>query len=174
MLNTQVLSKSKSLIKSLLVRLLPYAVAVSILIYSPNHFANTIEQQSLDFGTLVIPSNSNVSSVIIKANGDINTMGKIYVLEKGRPAELLLTNFPAHTELTMQLVNSVTVQHNAQGNSSADFEVRLNGFPKSVSTDDLGEVKVFIGGTLITKPSSKSYSDGDYSSTTNLEISIDY
>jgi hypothetical protein len=159
-----VISKSKSLIKSLLVRLLPYAVAVSILIYSPNHFANTIEQQSLDFGTLVIPSNSNVSSVIIKANGDINTMGKIYVLEKGRPAELLLTDFPAHTELTMQLVNSVTLQHN----------VRLNGFPKSTITDDLGEAKVFIGGTLITKPSSKSYSDGDYSSTTNLEISIDY
>lgn len=155
-------------------RLLLYVVAVSIFVYSPYSFANSIVQQHLDFGTLVIPSNSNVSSVIIKADGDINTMGKIYILEKGRPAELLLTNFPAHTELTMQLVNSVTLQHNAQGSSSAEFEVRLNGFPKSVGTDGLGEVKVSIGGTLITKPSSKSYSDGDYSSTTNLEISIDY
>ncbi|WP_304182190.1 DUF4402 domain-containing protein [Pseudoalteromonas prydzensis] len=155
-------------------RLLPYAVAVSALIYSPYNFANSIVQQHLDFGTLVIPSNSNISSVIIKADAEINTIGRIYVLEKGQPAELLLTDFPAHTQLTMQLVNSVTVQHNVQGSSSADFEVRLNGFPKSTITDDLGEAKVFIGGTLITKPSSKSYSDGDYSSTTNLEISIDY
>jgi len=149
-------------------------MAVSILIYSPNHLANTIEQQSLDFGTLVIPSNSNISSVIIKADGEINTIGDIYVLEKGQPAELLLTDLPANVQVTMHLVNSVTVQHNAQGSSSAEFEVRLNGFPKYAITDGFGDAKVFIGGTLITKPSSKSYSDGDYSSTTNLEISIDY
>ncbi|MDN3379309.1 MULTISPECIES: DUF4402 domain-containing protein [unclassified Pseudoalteromonas] len=155
--------------------LLSYAVAVSVLIYSPNYLAKSIEQQSLDFGTLVIPSNTNTSSVIIKADGDINTLGNIYVLEKGRPAELLLTDFPANTSLTMNLVNTATVQHNTQGSSSAEFEVRLNGLSnKSVTTDDFGEAKVFIGGTLITKPSSKSYSDGDYSSTTNLEISIDY
>ncbi|MEH6393620.1 DUF4402 domain-containing protein [Pseudoalteromonas sp.] len=155
-------------------RLLLYIMAVSVFVYSPTNLANSIVQQNLDFGTLVIPSNSNISSVIIKADAEINTTGRIYVLEKGQPAELLLTDFPALTQLTMHLVNSVTVQHNAQGSSSADFEVRLNGFPKSVRTDDLGEAKVFIGGTLITKPSSKSYSDGDYSSTTNLEISIDY
>ncbi|BDF95072.1 MULTISPECIES: DUF4402 domain-containing protein [Pseudoalteromonas] len=156
-------------------RLLSYAVAVSALIYSPNYLAKSIEQQSLDFGTLVIPSNTNTSSVIIKADGDINTLGNIYVLEKGRPAELLLLDYPAHTELKITLVRPVQVQHNTQGSSSAEFEVRLNGLSNmSVITDDFGEAKVFIGGTLITKPSSKNYSDGDYSSTTNLEISIDY
>ncbi|WP_283710289.1 DUF4402 domain-containing protein [Pseudoalteromonas prydzensis] len=155
-------------------RLLLYIMAVSVFVYSPYNFANSIVQQHLDFGTLVIPSNSNISSVIIKADAEINTTGRIYVLEKGQPAELLLTDLPANVQVTMHLVNSVTVQHNAQGSSSAEFEVRLNGFPKYAITDGFGDAKVFIGGTLITKPSSKSYSDGDYSSTTNLEISIDY
>ena len=157
-------------------RRLLYTVAVSALIYSPTYLAKSIEQESLDFGILVIPSNTNQSSVIIKADGDINTIGDIYILEKGHPAELLLTDFPAHTELTITLVRPVQVQHNTQGSSSAEFEVRLNGLSNmSVITDDFGEAKVFIGGTLITKPSKiKSYSDGDYSSTTNLEISIDY
>lgn len=155
-------------------RTLLFFVVISCLSYSHIVFSNTVVQQHLDFGTLVIPSNSNISYVFVKDDGGVNKSGDIYILEKGRPAELLLTDYPAHTELTMQLVNSVTVQHNAQGSSSAEFEVRLNGFPKYVTTDGFGDAKVFIGGTLITNPGSKSYSDGDYSSTTNLEISIDY
>ncbi|KZY42472.1 DUF4402 domain-containing protein [Pseudoalteromonas sp. B5MOD-1] len=136
--------------------------------------AASTEQQALDFGTLVILANTNTSSVIVKDDGSINTQGSVYVLENGHPAELLLTDFPARTQLTMNLVAPVDLIHDVDGNTSAEFSVRLNGFPKYVITNEFGEAKVFIGGILTTDRSAKAYADGHYSSSTYLEISVDY
>ncbi|MEZ7189430.1 DUF4402 domain-containing protein [uncultured Pseudoalteromonas sp.] len=154
-------------------RFLLLATVLFCVFSTPLQAAST-EQQALDFGTLVILANTNTSSVIVKDDGSINTQGSVYVLKNGRPAELLLTDFPARTQLTMNLVAPVDLTHDIDGNSSAGFSVRLNGFPKYVITNEFGEAKVFIGGILTTDRSAKPYADGQYSSTTFLEISVDY
>ncbi len=136
--------------------------------------AASIEQQALDFGTLVVLNSEQFGSVIIKDDGTINTTGDIYVLKDGRPAELLLTGIPMGTRVTMNLVAPVTLQHDIKGSTSADFKVSLNGFPKYAVGNEFGEAKVFIGGKLEINTSSKQFLDGNYSSTTNLEISVDY
>ena len=148
--------------------------SVLFTVFSTPLQAASTEQQALDFGTLVILANTNTSSVIVKDDGSINTQGSVYVLKNGRPAELLLTDFPARTQLTMNLVAPVDLTHDIDGSSSAGFSVRLNGFPKYVITNEFGEAKVFIGGILTTDRSAKPYDDGQYSSTTYLEISVDY
>ncbi|MGB1290831.1 MAG: DUF4402 domain-containing protein [Pseudoalteromonas sp.] len=134
----------------------------------------SIEQQALDFGTLVVLQSEQFGSVIIKDDGTINTTGDIYIIREGHPAELILTGIPTGTRVTMNLVAPVTLQHDTQGSSSADFKVSLNGFPKYGFGDEFGEVRVLIGGKLEINTSTKQFSDGNYSSSTNLEISVDY
>ena len=144
------------------------------MLYSQSLRCASIEQQALDFGTLVVFSGEQFGSVIIKDDGSISTTGEIYVLKEGRPAELILTDIPPGTRITMNLVASATMKHNSQGNNSADFKVSLNGFPKFATSDEFSEVHVVIGGKLEIITTSKQYVDGDYSTTTNLEISVDY
>ncbi|HAU03645.1 MAG TPA: hypothetical protein DCS78_02170 [Pseudoalteromonas shioyasakiensis] len=136
--------------------------------------AASSEQQALDFGTLVILANTNISSVIVKDDGSINTQGSVYVLKNGRPAELLLTGLPARTQLEIKPLSTAQLIHDVDGSTSAGFSVRLNGFPKFVISNEFGDAKVFIGGTLTTDRSAKPYADGHYSSSTYLEISVDY
>ena len=99
-------------------RFLLLATVLFCVFSTPLQAAST-EQQALDFGTLVILANTNTSSVIVKDDGSINTQGSVYVLKNGRPAELLLTDFPARTQLTMNLVAPVDLTHDIDGNSSA-------------------------------------------------------
>ena len=148
--------------------------AMLSILYSQSTRAASIEQQALDFGTLVILKSDQIGSVIIKDDGSISTSGEIYILKEGRPAELILTDIPPGTRVSMNLVAPATMQHNTKGSSSADFRVTLNGFPKDAKSDEFSEVHVFIGGKLEINTSGKQYVDGDYSTTTNLEISVDY
>jgi len=151
-----------------------FCLIVVLLMFVQPTGAASIEQQALDFGTLVIINSDKYGAVIIKDDGAISTSGDIYILKEGRPAALILTGIPTGTRVTMNLVGPVNLQHDVQGSGSADFKVSLNGFPKYAFGDEFGEAQVFIGGKLEINTSSKQYSDGNYSSTTNLEISVDY
>ena len=148
--------------------------SVLFTVFSTPLQAASTEQQALDFGTLVVLQSEQFGSVIIKDDGTINTTGDIYIIREGHPAELILTGIPTGTRVTMNLVAPVTLQHDTQGSSSADFKVSLNGFPKYGFGDEFGEVRVLIGGKLEINTSTKQFSDGNYSSSTNLEISVDY
>ena len=65
-----------------------YVSAWLSLMFSEQAYSASIQQEALNFGTLVIPQNNTLSSITINHNGEITTFGSIYVLTEGNPAEL--------------------------------------------------------------------------------------
>lgn len=137
-------------------------------------FSASIQQEALNFGTLVIPQNNTLSSITINHDGEIITFGSIYVLTEGNPAELLFTDLPPLTQISFNKTSDSTLQSEALGANSAKFSVVLVDLPRTQASDEFGELLLKVGGRLITTGTSQGYLDGSFITDTQLEITIDY
>jgi hypothetical protein len=161
-------------VKKKSVQLLNVFTGLLLVTQSGQSIATSIEQQTLDFGTIVISQNNTVSSVSVSANGGTSVVGDIYVLEAGQPAELLITDLPSNQLIYLSKVDSSELQNSDSSKSSTDFSVSLVGFPRTEQTDELGELLLYIGGRLSTTGNSQDYADGEFLTVQPLEISVNY
>ena len=151
-----------------------YVSAWLSLMFSEQAYSASIQQEALNFGTLVIPQNNTLSSITISHEGKITTFGSIYVLTEGNPAELLFTDLPPLTQISFNKMSDSTLQSEALGANSAKFSVVLVDLPRTQTSDEFGELLLKVGGRLITTGTSQSYLDGSFITDTQLEITIDY
>ena len=151
-----------------------YVSAWLSLMFSEQAYSASIQQESLNFGTLVIPQNNTLSSITINHNGEITTFGSIYVLTEGNPAELLFTDLPPLTQISFNKMSDSTLQSEVLGANSAKFSVVLVDLPSTQTSDEFGDLLLKVGGRLITTGTSQSYLDGSFITDTQLEITIDY
>jgi len=151
-----------------------FLYASLLLIFSKSVYCDSIQQEPLNFGTLVIPQNNTLSSITINHEGETTTFGSIYVLAEGNPAELLFTGLPPLTQVSFNKTNASTLQSEALGSNSAKFSVVLVDLPRTQASDEFGELLLKVGGRLITTGTSQSYLDGRFITDTQLEITIDY
>ncbi|NMF48477.1 DUF4402 domain-containing protein [Pseudoalteromonas arctica] len=145
-----------------------------LLMFSEQAYSASIQQEALNFGTLVIPQNNTLSSITINHDGEITTFGSIYVLTEGNPAELLFTDLPPLTQISFNKTSDSTLQSEVLGSNSAKFSVVLADLPRTQASDEFGELLLKVGGRLITTGTSQSYLDGHFITDTQLEITIDY
>ena len=151
-----------------------YVYAWLSLTFSEQVYSASIQQEALNFGTLVIPQNNTLSSITISHEGEITKFGNIYVLTEGNPAELLFTDLPPLTQISFNKTSDSTLQSEVLGANSAKFSVVLVDLPRTQASDEFGELLLKVGGRLITTGTSQSYLDGRFITDTQLEITIDY
>tara|TARA_B110000211_G_scaffold233246_1_gene298933 strand:- start:579 stop:1040 length:462 start_codon:yes stop_codon:yes gene_type:complete len=151
-----------------------FLYASLLLIFSKSVYCDSIQQEPLNFGTLVIPQNNTLSSITINHEGETTTFGSIYVLAEGNPAELLFTGLPPLTQVSFNKISDSTLQSEALGTNSAKFSVVLVDLPRTQASDEFGELLLKVGGRLITTGTSQGYLDGSFITDTQLEITIDY
>ena len=85
-----------------------YVYAWLSLTFSEQIYSASIQQEALNFGTLVIPQNNTLSSITISHEGEITKFGNIYVLTEGNPAELLFTDLPPLTQISFNKTSDST------------------------------------------------------------------
>ncbi|KTF12843.1 DUF4402 domain-containing protein [Pseudoalteromonas sp. H103] len=158
----------------MLKQIMRFLYASLLLIFSKSLYCDSIQQEPLNFGTLVIPQNNTLSSITINHEGETTTFGSIYVLAEGNPAELLFTGLPPLTQVSFNKTSDSTLQSEALGSNSAKFSVVLVDLPRTQASDEFGELLLKVGGRLITTGTSQGYLDGSFITDTQLEITIDY
>ncbi|QTH73319.1 hypothetical protein [Pseudoalteromonas xiamenensis] len=98
--------------------------------------------QPLSFGEIAIVKNSVPSRLVVPRGGAAYSYGQIYIIDSGVPAEVLLYDGPANTELT------IDVNFNDKMTSvfsTNQFTLRRLDYPTKVYTDSSGQATFKIG-----------------------------
>jgi hypothetical protein len=142
-------------------------IAVIVLLSSVICHARVIEP--LNFGSIVVPRNNEVSSLTIYPDNHIKVEG-LYVYEPGNPALLVMESLSPGAQVFIS--DNVSNTRLASGSDNQYFVIEKLHYRKSHIINQHGELTLSIGATLKTSANGQPYFDSRYSSI--LEISLDY
>lgn len=127
--------------------------------------------QPLQFGKIAITGNSSVSVTSVRRNGSQTSSNKILIIERGHPAIIQLSNYPAYT--TLSLSASPPFYSGAAYPGTEQFAITAVDMPATVRTDPTGQVQFNLGGTLSTSGvGGVYYSNAVYEMYIDIEISF--
>lgn len=145
---------------------------VPLLLITPFVRAEFSIDTPLNFGEIVIRSNSVVSSVSISRNGNQHSTNHILILKPGTPGVFSLTGFPPYTVVNLSV--DLPAYSNMLYPQTAQFELTAVDMPETLNLGATGGAQFRIGGTLSTSgnPLQNYYSGADY--VIYLNLNIDY
>lgn len=126
----------------------------------------------LSFGTIVLLDNDDEHVYRISFAGDVNIDPAYIVIASGQPAEYLLTNFPANTQLTVSILVPETTTTAVNGSNSTTSQFTIDNHHTAspiVTTNSLGEATINVGANL-TSSGSGSYRDETFISTMTIIV----
>lgn len=142
--------------------------------HSTSSFAeNVTEIQPLSFGTLALRDNLSTYQYTITFAGDVSIDPAFIIINSGHPAEYLLSEFPANQQLNINImVPDVGTELSGEIDpSTSQFTIsNHHSFAPTVTTNQLGEAVINIGGTLSTSGSG-FYKDATYFNTMTIIVS---
>ncbi|WP_208111416.1 DUF4402 domain-containing protein [Marinomonas balearica] len=134
-------------------------------------YAEVTESSSLDFGTIVVASNSSVQRLSLSYNGNVSYSSGIYPITEPTRAEFILTGYP--NDQRVFLSSSVSTPNSSStGYTVEQFTLTDLSVPAVITTDSSGSASFYVGGTLTTSGNSGYYGDTAYSIT--YRVSINY
>lgn len=148
------------------------AAFIALSISTPlSTYADVTESSSLDFGTVVVASNSSAQSLSVGYNGNVSYSSGIFPITEPTRAEFILTDYPNNQRVFLS--SSVnTPNSSSTGYTVEQFTLTDLSVPAVITTDSSGGASFYVGGTLTTSGNSGYYGDTNYSIT--YRISINY
>jgi len=143
-------------------------LGVSCLLMATPLTANLYIEEPLLFGTIIIRDNTIPGSVTVPAYGHPSSSGGVLILEPGRPAELIFSDYPPYIELT--ITPMLPVQTSVVSGDTEQFTLGNIDLPKSIITDSTGVAKVKMGGTLKTSGAGGYYLNTEYKAVFYLDV----
>ena len=126
------------------------------------------ELEPLDFGTVAIPANDEVSELALSRTGlSIRVEGTMIVVDRGSPARYRLSGFPANTNIEVEL-DEATI---TAGGTGIPEPLRIEDYDfNDVRTNDAGEAEIQLGGVMRTTGNGGDYEDAPYEGSTTLRV----
>ena len=153
-------------------RFINKAVSLSLLLYVPFSFSGITTIEALSFGTIAVLNNDSTSDITISPANNITITNQIRILVPGTRGEFLLTNYPAHIQVSIT-ANIVAAETVSATPPSEQFTLINIDTAPSVTTDGTGIANIYVGGTLRTSGSgSGQYFDSTYTATYELDINF--
>ncbi|MEM0909991.1 MAG: DUF4402 domain-containing protein [Pseudomonadota bacterium] len=149
-----------------------YTIIMLLFICSSNVFATITTLQSIDFGTIAVTDNSQVSSLLIDPAGNVQVIGGIAVIDNGNQGIFELSGFPSNSTITAD-VTVLNSQMISQVASEETFTFSLIVFGNSLVTDQNGTAQLSVGGRIDTSGNGiDNFTDTDYESTIQVTVSF--
>lgn len=146
-----------------------YIYTIALLL-SPQLCAQITILEQLSFGKLVISNNHIVSSLTLQTSNTSNFTNNITLFEKGHVGQLLLEGFPARVQINVSDFVSDQPMSNIFGGPPLVLNRLIYNSP--VFTNSLGTALLRVGGRISTTGDGRSYNDGNYNTTVEVEISF--
>lgn len=126
--------------------------------------------EQLSFGKIVISDNQSISSITLLPSNTNTLTNKIYLLEKGHAAELLLEGYPARIQVNVSDFVSDQPLNNIFGGASLILNQLI--YNATITTDTTGTALLRVGGQLSTSGDGNTYKDGIFDTT--IEVTLNY
>lgn len=143
---------------------------ITALLFMPQVYAQVTMLEQLNFGKLVISSNQTASSLTLLPSNTNSFTNHITLLEKGHVGQLLLEGFPARIQINVSDLVSEQSLNNTFGGPPLVLNRLIYNSP--VLTNSLGTALLRVGGQISTTGDGRSYNDGNYNTTVEVEISF--
>lgn len=126
------------------------------------------EVQPLNFGTLAIPGNDIPSSYEFPRTGlGVTTTGRFLFVEMGTAGHYLFSGFPPNTPLAITIDDT----HISRDGLAIPEVLLVSDYDFNVvTTNELGDAEMALGGGLTSSGNSNIYEDGTYIGTTQLRV----
>lgn len=149
-----------------------FAIGILLLLGGEQAIGDITEISPMNFGTVVIASNSSPETIALGYTGSVGYSAGIYPVTSPSVAEFQLFNYPAN-QLLFISANSIQANSNSDIFSTEQFTLPHVDVPSVLTTDGSGAVTLFVGGTLQTSGSgSSSFIDTRYR--INYQVTVNY
>lgn len=142
----------------------------TILLYSSQVFATLTKIKDINFGTIAIGDNSEVSRLTVTRQGQIYRTKNLYVIEGGEPGEIEVTNYTPGTTLYLSATPSTTTL--AASGITANFNMTSVDIAASVFIGNSGVGTFTVGGTLESTGDDSVYYDAEYNSSISVMVNF--
>jgi hypothetical protein len=144
-----------------------------VLIISFTSFSQTLaEIQALNFGTVVVASNSSVNTISIDKEGNYRITGDVYVIEAGEPAIFEASGFLGNQQLNITITSGQSATSTVEF-SPEQFSVQEYKSEDLVKTNATGSATFFVGGVFTTSGNgSTNFRDSEYNA--NYTVTINF
>lgn len=126
-------------------------------------------EDTLSFGTVVVRNNNIKGSVTVPRVGHSSSSGGVLIIQPGRPAELVFTDYYPYIELTVTPMLPVTT--GVASGETEQFVLDKIDLPDFIRTDAAGVAKVKMGGRITTSGNGKHYHNASYKAIFHLVVS---
>ena len=140
------------------------------LFYTSHSIADLAKIKDIDFGTIAIGDNSEVSRLTVTRQGQIYRTKNLYVIEGGAPGEIEVTNYLPGTTLYLSATPSTTTL--AATGILANFNMTAVDIAPSVFIGNSGVGTVTVGGTIESTGDDKVYYDAEYNSSISIMVNF--
>lgn len=149
-----------------------FVTGILLLMIWEQAMGDITEISPMDFGTVVIASNSTPETIVLGYTGSVGYSAGIYPVSPPSVAEFRLSNYPAN-QLLFISANSIQANSNSDIYSTEQFTLPHVDVPSVLTTDGSGTVTLYVGGTLQTSGSgSSSFIDTRYR--INYQVTVNY
>lgn len=146
---------------------------ISLLLLTTHQAHADIEQlQALSFGKLVVLTNAEPELFRIDKEGDVSYSDAYRVIEPPERASFRIFNLPANTPITVSTLILQPALFSPSPNLERFTFAELDHFGL-VTTDELGEVTIWVGGAISTSGEG-SINFGDFPLAANYRFTIDF
>ncbi|WP_155949291.1 hypothetical protein [Gayadomonas joobiniege] len=123
--------------------------------------------QPLSLGKIVAAHNQDVSEFMMQPNGQMILSGDFWIVERGQPAEFLLTGFKPFEDLTIRVETDNGFVNHFNGNFEA-FKIDRFLYPQTVRVNAYGDAVIRVGIVIQSSGSGTAYQNGPYRAAFNL------
>lgn len=121
----------------------------------------------LDFGTLAVSRNDLSYSLTLSATGIYGFSQGILLVTPGQPARYRVKGLPANTTVTLELFPGFLSR---PGNVGPYLTIKDGSWPKTLASDQQGEVVLQLGASIATDGNGVGYPDGSYAGAFTLRL----
>lgn len=126
-----------------------------------------LEQETLSFGILAVPSNSVVSALTLAPDGSVTTSGDLFVLQAGTAGRYQATGFTPGVELAVEIIVTPLFR---DVDASRYLTITALDYPETITTNGAGGATFSVGATLQTTGNGFPYIADDYSATLDITL----
>lgn len=130
-------------------KLIKFTIGAILILYQVALTAEIIEQQSLNFGTVLVISNNSPESFTIQKNGFVTNTAGIRIMNNHQPAIFYITGLNPNSVYDVE-VDIATPEMVGDIASAETFNLSIADYDKSVRADSLGAGQIRVGGTITT------------------------
>jgi hypothetical protein len=134
--------------------------------------AQVVEQQALNFGTVVLVHNDSEGSLTVDIFGNISLDNNFRIVTPGNHAIFGVSGLPANSSLPVT-VSVTNPTMNPRQVFDESFVLSITSYDQQARTDEFGDATIRVGGTITTSGSSNlNFAQATYESQIRVTINF--